>query len=166
MLDVGFLSLSTFQVGGMHSLYIYIYIYYELPALNVDPYVQDLQLLLLEQLYVCPVNLPILRLGLLPTLIHRAQNCEAPHVGWVSYLTLCVFFSPHHAPQFFCNSQVCSNPDPLIPCRFHKVFKKPSRSDCRPSNWSPTLHGRIQFHRCGCYISDYYHIWTCNLRPN
>jgi hypothetical protein len=52
MSDVGFLSLSTFQVGGMHSLYIYIYIYYELPDLNVDPYVQDLQLLLLEQLYI------------------------------------------------------------------------------------------------------------------
>jgi len=45
-------SLTLNIPGRWNAFIIYIYIYYELPASNVDPYVQDLQLLLLEQLYV------------------------------------------------------------------------------------------------------------------
>jgi hypothetical protein len=49
--NVGCWVSLTLNIPGRWNAFI-IYIYYELRDLNVDPYVQDLQLLLLEQLYI------------------------------------------------------------------------------------------------------------------
>ncbi len=83
-------------------IYIYIYIYYELPCFKCRSICSRLAIVVVgAALCLSPVNLPILHLGLLPTLIHRAQNREAPHVGWVPLPDTLCFFSPSPFTSIF-----------------------------------------------------------------